>query len=67
MKKYYGVIKLCGTKDLIKLSYWDTPEEAFEEYKRIKQYDILLMAAKYKSKIPKNVYEALLRYVVKPY
>lgn len=51
----------------MRLSYWDTPEEAFEEYKRHKQADILVMADKYKNKVPKKVYDALLRYEVKPY
>ena len=67
MEKYYSQIKPCGYDETITLSYWDTPEEAFEEYKKIKQADILLMAAKYKSKVPKNVYDALLKYEVKPY
>jgi|GEM_PF-4684274 len=59
MGKYYGQIKPCGYDEVITLSYWDTPEKAFKEYKKIKQADILLMAAKYKNKIPKNVYEIL--------
>jgi hypothetical protein len=66
MNKYYDVT-LCGTKDLIKLSYWDTPEKAFEEYKKFKQADVLLMAARYKNKIPKHIYDALLKVEVKPY
>lgn len=67
MNKYYGEIKLCGTNNVIKLSYWDTPEEVFEEYKKIKQADVLLMAAKYKNKVPKYVYDALLKVEVMPY
>lgn len=67
MKKYYGEITLCGTNNVIKLSYWDTPEEAFAEYKKIKQADVLLMAAKYKNKVPKHIYDALLKVEVKPY
>lgn len=31
MEKYYGEITLCGTKEVIMLSYWHTPEEAFAE------------------------------------
>lgn len=67
MKMYYGVIKPYGHDEAIRLSYWDTPEEAFEEYKRHKQADILIMADKYKNKVPKKVYDALLRYEVNPY
>lgn len=67
MNMYYGEIKPFGHDEVIKLSYWNTPEEAFNDYKRHKQADILIMADKYKNKIPKHVYEALLRYEVKPY
>ncbi len=52
---------------MIRLSYWDTPEEAFAEYKKHKQADILIMADKYKNKVPKKVYDALLRFEVMPY
>lgn len=46
------MIKLFGTEKAKKLSEWDTPEEAFAEYKAIKQADILIAAVKYKDKIP---------------
>ena len=67
MNMYYGEIKPFGHDEVIRLSYWDTPEEAFEEYKRHKQADILIMADKYKNKVPKKVYDALLRVEVRPY
>jgi len=67
LKMYYGQIRLFGFDEIINLSYWDTPEEAFEEYKRHKQADILIMADRYKSKIPRKIYDALLRVEVKPY
>ena len=67
MKMYYGEFKPCGHDEVIRLSYWKTPEEAFEEYKRHKQADILIMADKYKNKVPKKVYDALLKVEVKPY
>lgn len=67
MEMYYGEFKPYGHDEVIRLSYWDTPEEAFEEYKKHKQADILIMADKYKNKIPKKVYDALLRFEVKPY
>lgn len=67
MKMYYGEIKPFGHDEIIQLSHWITPEEAFEEYKKFKQADILLMAAKYKNKVPKHIYDALLKVEVKPY
>ena len=67
MKMYYGEIKPFGHDEIIKLSYWETPEQAFEEYKIHKQADILIMADKYKNKVPRKVYEALLKVEVKPY
>lgn len=67
MGMYYGEIKPFGHDEVVRLSYWETPEQAFEEYKKHKQADILMMADKYKSRIPKKVYDALLRFEVKPY
>ncbi|MDR1772409.1 MAG: hypothetical protein LBS02_17515 [Hungatella sp.] len=67
MKMYYGEITPYGHDEVIRLSYWDTPDEAFEEYKKMKQADILIMAAKYKNKVPKHIYDALLKVEVKPY
>lgn len=67
MGKYYGEIKPWGHDEVVRLSFWDTPEEAFEEYKKFKQADILIIVAKYKNKIPKKVYDALLKVDVKPY
>lgn len=70
-KKYYGLIKmdksLSCDSDVIALNYWDTPEEAFAEYKRHKEAYILIMADKYKNRIPKYIYEALLKVQVEPY
>ena len=66
-KMYYGEIKPYGHDEVVRLSYWETPEKAFEEYKGHKQADILIMADKYKNKVPKKVYDALLKYEVMPY
>ena len=66
-KKYYSTYKPFGHDEIVTLGYWETSEEAFAEYKTHKQADILLMADKYKNKIPKHIYEALLRYEVKPF
>jgi hypothetical protein len=67
IKMYYGEFRPFGHDEVIRLSYWETPEQAFEEYKMHKQADILIMADKYKSKVPRKVYEALLKVEVKPY
>lgn len=64
MGMYYGEIKPYGHDEVIKLSYWRTHEKAFEEYKRHKQADILIMADKYKNTVSKKVYDALLRFEV---
>lgn len=66
-KKYYGEITFTGAEDSIPLSDWDTPEEAFEEYKMMKQADILKVVAEYKERIPEYIYKKLLEVEVKPY
>lgn len=65
--KYYGEIIFSGAEKTILLSEWNTPEEAFAEYKIMKQADICMMAAKYKESIPDCIYERLLKVDVKPY
>ncbi len=67
MKMYYSEIRPFGYGEVIQLSYWNTPEEAFAEYKRHKEADLLMLATKYKNKIPKHVYDALVKYEVRPY
>ena len=66
-KKYYSMITFFGDERSKKLSEWDTPEEAFEEYKAVKQADILTVAVKYKDKIPDYIYKQLQKIEVKPY
>lgn len=65
--KYHGEITFTGTERAIPLSEWDTPEEAFAEYKMMKQADILLVVAKYKESIPDYIYDRCLTVEVKPY
>lgn len=65
--KYFGKIIFTGTEKQITLSGWDTPEEAFEEYKLMKKADILLVAAKYKEQIPDYIYNKLLQVEIEPY
>lgn len=66
-KKYYSDIQFTGTEKTVKLSEWDTPEEAFKEYKMMKQADMLMVAAQYKNKIPDYIYHKLLEVEIKPY
>lgn len=67
LNKYYGEIIFTGTEKLRRLSDWNTPEEAFAEYKLMKQADILRVAAEYREKVPEYIYKALLKVEVKPY
>lgn len=64
---YYGEITPFGHDEPAKLEEWDTPEEAFDEYRIIKKADITVMAVKYKNYIPQRVFDALMRYEVQPY
>lgn len=65
--KYSSAIQFTGAERSIPLSEWDTPAEAFAEYKIMKQADILTVAAKYKESIPDYIYDRLLKVEVKPY
>lgn len=55
------------TERAIPLSYWDTPGEAFAEYKIMKQSDICRVVAEYKESIPDYIYDRFLKVEVKPY
>lgn len=65
--KYYSEITFSGTGDKIKLSDHDTAEEAFAEYKCMKEADIRMVAAKYRERIPDYIYNKLLTVEVQPY
>ena len=65
--KYSSEIQFTGAEKPIPLSEWDTPEEAFAEYKMMKQADILMVVAKYKESIPDYIYDRFLKLEVKPY
>ncbi len=66
-KKYFGTIQLAASGATTKLSYWETAEEAFAEYKQMKQADLILLALKYKDKIPDFIYKRLIAIDIKPY
>ncbi len=65
--KYYAEITFTGAGGAIPLSEWDTPEEAFAEYKKLKQADILRVVAEYKKNIPDYIYKRFFEVEVKPY
>lgn len=65
--KYYAEITFTGEGETIPLSEWDTPEEAFAEYKKLKQADILRVVAGYKKNIPDYIYKRFFEVEVKPY
>lgn len=66
-EKYYSEIQFMGSGRPIKLSKWDTAEEAFSEYKLMKQADICRVVAEYKDKIPDYIYRELLKIDIQPY
>ena len=65
--KYYRGIQFTGTERSIPLFEWDTAEEAFAEYKIMKQADICMVSARYKENILDYIYDRLLKVEVKMY
>jgi hypothetical protein len=53
-----------GNKELKYLGRYNTPEEAFEVYKKYKEKIIKQIAEEYKNKIPSKLYNAMYRYEV---
>lgn len=49
---------------IVKLGHFNTPEEAFMEYKRHKEALIIVVADKYKGKIPNKVYDAMINWKI---
>ena len=62
-KKYQSQVA-NGKGEIIRLGAFDTPEEAFLEYKLHKENLIKEVANEYKEKIPLKLYEALIKYQV---
>lgn len=65
--KYYARIMPFGHDRMEKLHYWDTPEEAFQEYKLFKESELRILAVRYRSMIPDYIFDALIKYEVLPY
>lgn len=65
--KYLARITPFGHDKQVKLHYWDTEEEAFQEYKLFKESEIRILALRYRDKIPDRLFDALIKYEVRPY
>ena len=61
-KKYNSHCNINGKRK--HLGCFDTPEEAFQVYKKFKEKYIKEIAEEYKNVIPQKLYEAMLRYEV---
>lgn len=66
-EKFFARIMPFGHDKLVKLHYWDTEEEAFQEYKLFKESEIRILALRYRDKIPDKLFDALIKYEVRPY
>ena len=66
-EKFFARIMPFGHDKLVKLHYWNTEEEAFQEYKLFKESDIRVLALRYRDKIPDRLFDALVKYEVRPY
>ena len=65
-KKYQAKLRVFknGKSTTKHLGYFDTADEAFEVYKRVKEDYIKEIADEYKDKIPTKLYEAMYSYKV---
>lgn len=66
-KKYFARYTPFGHNKMEKLHYWDTEEEAFQEYKLFYESELRILAVRYRSMIPDYIFDALLKYEVFPY
>ena len=60
--KYRAALNVDGKA--VKLGVYNTPEEAFMEYKKHKEALIIVVADRYKGKIPDSVYKAMVGWEV---
>ena len=65
--KFFARITPFGHDKQVKLHYWNTEEEAFQEYKLFKESEIRVLALRYRDKIPDRLFDALIKYEVHPY
>ena len=57
--KFFARITSFGHDKQVKLHYWNTEEEAFQEYKLFKESEIRTLVLRYKDKIPDKIYQAM--------
>lgn len=60
--KYRAALNVDGKT--VKLGVYNTPKEAFMEYKKHKEALIIVVADRYKGKIPDKVYEAMMSWKI---
>lgn len=60
--KYRAALNVDGKT--VKLGVYDTPKEAFMEYKKHKEALIIVVADRYKGKIPDSVYKAMMNWKI---
>lgn len=60
--KYRAALNVDGRT--IKLGHYNTVEEAFRDYKRHKEALIIVVADRYKGKLPDRVYEAMMNWKI---
>ena len=60
--KYRGCFSVGGKR--VKLKYWNTPEEAFTEYKTVKEKIIKEYAERYRGQIDEKVYNAMMEWKI---
>ena len=65
--KFFARITPFGHDKQVILHYWNTAEEAFQEYKLFKESELRILAIRYKDKIPERLFDALIKYEVLPY
>lgn len=61
-KKYMASCCVNGKKKL--LGYYNTPKDAFQVYKKIKEKEIKKVAEEYKNVIPQRLYDAMIQYKI---
>ena len=63
-QKYVAQCRILERDQQKFLGYFNTPEEAFQRYKKFKEEYIGQVAEEYKDKIPQRLYEAMLKWEV---
>ena len=60
--KYRGCFSVGGKR--VKLKYWNTPEEAFTEYKTVKEKIIKEYAERYRGRFDEKVYNTMMEWKI---